>query len=653
MEDRSVQAPMEDFPYPPLPLGEEAIRLLTIEPGKFDDKIICTLNPVDLNTMPIYAALSYTWDEPYPDRVKLPTEMSNPEGPTGESTGLCRQSSPDIQSIPELTPEDYAMDEIDGPGTIIVNSHQFSVKHNLFLALRHIRSSKSPFTIWVDAICINQNNTEERNIHVTLMSFIYKRAGMVVAWLGPRDYEKDYPARSDQLRMMRTAWEEGHSHRLAEYLKHPKSLHSQDVNFREASRSWYWTRLWIIQEACLASQLVFVYGSGLFTYDITKELCYRDMEYVLRYRKRRHSETMRLEWLVEAFKYFACSDARDRIYGILGLVHGVIPYARTNQDAQNEPLSNPLQHGGMLKVDYAQSLYGVWIDVVRYLSSRANGIGTSHILEVIKYRFTVLHKHLQSLNIVAASGIVQEVLGEECEQQDFMITAIGYLCGEILAVGPSNPRSCRSHQEWLYYFESRAHHSENDIEILRETNEQYMSEILNLSDRQLSRIQGFINPRVIAWSPERTGTPSSDPEYVAKYEKIWKGAGDQQAQPRFCFCTGNHIALVPSATRPGDVIVRFWNCSTAIVMRPYRTSFMLIGRAGVVRVVGKVTTPKGPVVKDTLGDGAIKAKHDAHFLDGLSGAFSPTHRLPNPSSAPGAVCVNLDMSTLQLITAPM
>jgi hypothetical protein len=38
--------------------------------------------------------------------------------------------------------------------------------------------------LWVDAICINQDDIEERNRQVKLMAFIYSRALAVLVWLG-------------------------------------------------------------------------------------------------------------------------------------------------------------------------------------------------------------------------------------------------------------------------------------------------------------------------------------------------------------------------------------------------------------------------------------------------------------------------------------
>jgi hypothetical protein len=39
--------------------------------------------------------------------------------------------------------------------------------------------------LWVDALCINQEDVEERNLQVLRMSSIYRQAQAVLAWLGP------------------------------------------------------------------------------------------------------------------------------------------------------------------------------------------------------------------------------------------------------------------------------------------------------------------------------------------------------------------------------------------------------------------------------------------------------------------------------------
>lgn len=56
---------------------------------------------------------------------------------------------------------------------------------NLASALRHIRSVSKTRILWIDAICINQKDFEERGQQVQRMGSIYKSASRVLAWLGP------------------------------------------------------------------------------------------------------------------------------------------------------------------------------------------------------------------------------------------------------------------------------------------------------------------------------------------------------------------------------------------------------------------------------------------------------------------------------------
>lgn len=60
-----------------------------------------------------------------------------------------------------------------------------AVSQNLALALRYLRSRDQVRTLWIDAICINQEDTDERSEQVGRMSDIYKLADKVIAWLGP------------------------------------------------------------------------------------------------------------------------------------------------------------------------------------------------------------------------------------------------------------------------------------------------------------------------------------------------------------------------------------------------------------------------------------------------------------------------------------
>jgi hypothetical protein len=94
---------------------------------------------VDLDMFPEFAALSYVW---------------------GSST----------TSLPAVTH----------------NNTVVTVTENCYAALLHLRKALGSFTIWVDAICINQaqENNEEKSAQLLLMGEIYSSASVVYIWLG-------------------------------------------------------------------------------------------------------------------------------------------------------------------------------------------------------------------------------------------------------------------------------------------------------------------------------------------------------------------------------------------------------------------------------------------------------------------------------------
>ncbi len=59
------------------------------------------------------------------------------------------------------------------------------LRENLSLALQHFEQEELALRIWIDSICINQNDKEEMTQQVSMMADIFARARMVLAWLGP------------------------------------------------------------------------------------------------------------------------------------------------------------------------------------------------------------------------------------------------------------------------------------------------------------------------------------------------------------------------------------------------------------------------------------------------------------------------------------
>ena len=122
----------------PLSLDGEEIRLLRLHCGGSTDIIECDFWKVDLADDPSYYALSYVW---------------------GSKSSR------------------YA---------IHVNGWKFQITKNLYSALKRLRAHNNgkPILLWVDAVCIDQVWTPERNHQVGIMGRIYSKCREVVVWMG-------------------------------------------------------------------------------------------------------------------------------------------------------------------------------------------------------------------------------------------------------------------------------------------------------------------------------------------------------------------------------------------------------------------------------------------------------------------------------------
>jgi hypothetical protein len=68
-----------------------------------------------------------------------------------------------------------------------VNGHLLQIRASLGEALQELTTRGNPIRLWVDQICINQNNETEKEQQVQLMSRIYVQALRVIGWLGGHD----------------------------------------------------------------------------------------------------------------------------------------------------------------------------------------------------------------------------------------------------------------------------------------------------------------------------------------------------------------------------------------------------------------------------------------------------------------------------------
>ena len=67
---------------------------------------------------------------------------------------------------------------------ILVNGEAISIGDNLWQFLHSARAGGLETALWVDALCIDQCNLEERSHQVSCMGEIYKHAEQVLLWFG-------------------------------------------------------------------------------------------------------------------------------------------------------------------------------------------------------------------------------------------------------------------------------------------------------------------------------------------------------------------------------------------------------------------------------------------------------------------------------------
>ncbi|XEV04670.1 hypothetical protein FSHL1_009957 [Fusarium sambucinum] len=159
--------------------------------------------------------------------------------------------------------------EGEPPYTVVINGSSFEVTPNLYHALSQLKKShriRQGFKLWVDAICINQSDADERGQQVARMRDIYQSAWQVAVWIGPPDEDS-------RLAFLALHWLSRESKRekpMEEFYRQTFSLDLRPLVviwptsespmkkmvyktlFHFFTRP-YWRRMWIVQEIAMGS----------------------------------------------------------------------------------------------------------------------------------------------------------------------------------------------------------------------------------------------------------------------------------------------------------------------------------------------------------------------------------------------------------------
>lgn len=203
-------------------IGDQ-IRLLDLLPtdGDVDNAPIrCNLRVVRLSDEPQYEAVSYVW---------------------GDSAGVKKP--------------------IEIAGTVM------EVTSNLEVALRYLRLPSAARTLWIDQLCIAQDDLNEKASQVRLMRHIYCNASSCAAWLGdipPSIPQSDATAALELIEYMSKCTNATN----VEEIVPPPFMASLDkfagpvaaLKTIAVPHNPWWERIWTLQEAVLPPKLFMIWG---------------------------------------------------------------------------------------------------------------------------------------------------------------------------------------------------------------------------------------------------------------------------------------------------------------------------------------------------------------------------------------------------------
>ncbi|EME81178.1 uncharacterized protein MYCFIDRAFT_140675, partial [Pseudocercospora fijiensis CIRAD86] len=185
----SLSLPAEQFTHTPLPHAAKYIRLLRARSRHDADVLVFELAEHPIDDLPPYTAISYAW------------------GPDSERH------------------------------KIVINEKYFDVRSNAREALQQTCRDDLEWYIWMDSICINQEDLEEKSAQVEMMADIYRAASLVYACIGPAE---------DDIEMLLeacSALDEARSYSFAIH-----DIVAMCEAFANLAHRSYWGRMWIVQE---------------------------------------------------------------------------------------------------------------------------------------------------------------------------------------------------------------------------------------------------------------------------------------------------------------------------------------------------------------------------------------------------------------------
>jgi hypothetical protein len=223
--------------------------------------------------------------------------------------------------------------------TVLISGQKLLVRQNLhdFLDRASKASSRIDEWLWIDQICINQDNSRERNHQVAQMARIYQSSARTLVWLGTG---------FDGSSRLMAAFNATDTLRIGPQIA---------AACRQLAQLSYWTRLWICQEVVLSRELFILIGNALIAWDIFADFWvenstaieahiqassgnWQGLRILTELIESRRGREKAVNWLdlMQLTAHRKCKEPFDRVYGLNGMVSAGfavdVDYARSAED---------------------------------------------------------------------------------------------------------------------------------------------------------------------------------------------------------------------------------------------------------------------------------------------------------------------------------
>jgi len=197
-----------------------------------------------------------------------------------------------LKNNPQYVAVSYCWgDDTDDVCNVRINGYNFQLRKHVSTMLGILHRHRKEPRVWLDMVCINQNDKRDRSEQVLLMGKIFTKATRVYAWLGEADPRMDcifdvlttfcdrkrklkLPGHFDaaeQLSCHRERFREIYRERAGSLPRKKRTddpmLHDELNWLRPFYFQPYWRRVWIVQELVLAEKVIVCCGDKYIDFD--------------------------------------------------------------------------------------------------------------------------------------------------------------------------------------------------------------------------------------------------------------------------------------------------------------------------------------------------------------------------------------------------